>query len=40
MGASKFTATYYILGASEKKLYLLTPNKLNDLKVVFLLETK
>jgi len=40
MGVSKFTATYYILGANEKKLYLLTPNKVNDLKVVFLLETK
>ena len=40
MGASKFTATYYILGASENKLYLLTPNKLNGAKVVFLLEGK
>jgi hypothetical protein len=40
MGAGKFTATYYILGANEKKLYLLTPNKLNGSKVVFLLETK
>lgn len=40
MGASKVTATYYILGASEKKLYLLTPNTLNRSKVVFLLEAK
>ena len=40
MGPSKFTATYYILGASEKKLYLLTPNQLNRQKVVFLLEAK
>lgn len=40
MGTSKFTATYYILGANEKKLYLLTPNKLNDLKVVYLLESE
>lgn len=40
MGASKFTATYYILGANEKKLYLITPNELNRQKVVFLLEAK
>ncbi len=38
MGMSKFTATYYILGVNEKYLYLLTPNKLNDEKVFFLLE--
>jgi hypothetical protein len=40
MGAGKFTATYYILGANEKKLYLLTPNELNGLQVVLLLEAK
>ncbi len=40
MGGGKFTSTYYILGASENKLYLLTPNTLNDLKVVYLLESK
>ncbi len=40
MGGGKFTTTYYILGASENKLYLLTPNKLNDLKVVYVLEAK
>lgn len=37
MGAGEFTTTYYILGASENKLYLLTPNKLNGLQVVYLL---
>ncbi len=40
MGVNKVTTTYYILGANENKLYLLTPNKLNDLKVVFLLASK
>jgi hypothetical protein len=40
MGISKATITYYILGASENKLYLLTPNEIDDLKVVFLLESK
>ena len=40
MGAGNFTATYFILGANEKKLYLLTPNELNGLKVVLLLEAK
>lgn len=38
LGVNTFTATYYILGADEKYLYVLTPNKLNDLKVVFLLK--
>lgn len=40
MGGGKFTSTYYILGANENKLYLLTPNRLNDFKVVYLLESK
>jgi len=40
MGVNKATTTYYILGANENKLYLLTPNKINSLKVVFLLESK
>ena len=40
MSASKFTATYYILGANQNKLYLLTPNKMNSMKVVILLESK
>ncbi len=40
MGVSKFTATYYILGANEKKLILLTPNELNRAKVVYLLEAE
>ncbi len=40
MGISNYTITYYILGANEKKLYLLSPNKLNRLNVVFLLESK
>ncbi len=42
IGAGKFTATYYVLGANDKYLYLLTPNKLNSEKLVFLLrnETK
>ena len=40
MGVSNAVTTYYILGADDKKLYLLSPYKLNDLKVVFLLETK
>lgn len=40
MAVSKFTATYHILGANEKKLFLLTPNELNRSKVVFLLEAK
>jgi hypothetical protein len=40
MSDGTFTSTYYILGANENKLYLLTPNKLNNLKVVYLLEAK
>ena len=40
MGISNYTTTYNILGANEKKLYLLSPNKLNRLNVVFLLESK
>ena len=40
MGISNYTITYYILGANERKLYLLSPNKLNRLNVVFLLESK
>lgn len=40
MDMSKGTATYYILGANQNSLYLLTPNQMNDLKVVFLLKAK
>jgi hypothetical protein len=40
MGITKATITYYILGANDNKLYLLTPNEMNNLKVVFLLESK
>jgi hypothetical protein len=40
MSDGTFTSTYFILGANENKLYLLTPNKLNNLKVVYLLEAK
>lgn len=40
MGAGVFTTTYYILGANENTLFLLTPNKLNSSKVVYLLEAK
>jgi hypothetical protein len=40
MGITKATITYYILGANDNKLYLLTPNEMNNLKVVFLLEAK
>lgn len=40
MGAGVFTTTYYILGANENTLYLLTPNKLNNSKVVYLLQAK
>ncbi len=37
---SKMTATYYVLGINEKMLYLLTPNTMNEEKIVFLLEAK
>jgi hypothetical protein len=37
---SKMTETYYVLGINDKILYLLTPNTLNEEKVVFLLEAK
>ena len=40
MGVNKAVTTYYILGADEKKMYLLSPYELNDLKLVFLLEAK
>jgi hypothetical protein len=40
MGETKFTATYYVLGINDKMLYLLTPNTLNEEKLVFLLEAK
>lgn len=40
MGNTKAAITYYILGANDSKLYLLTPNEMNDLKVVFLLTSK
>jgi len=36
----KVTSTYYVLGADQNTLYLLTPNEMNDLKVVFLLKGK
>ena len=35
MGITKATITYYILGANDNKLYLLTPNEMNNLKVFF-----
>ena len=40
MDMGKVTATYYVLGANQNTLYLLTPNEVNELKVVFLLKGK
>jgi hypothetical protein len=37
---STMTSSYYVLGASETKLYLLSPRTINDKKVVLLLESK
>ncbi len=37
---AKFTATYYILGINNNFLYLLSPNTMDEEKLVFLLEAK
>ena len=39
-GNMKTLATYYILGATENTLLLLTPNEYNEEDVVFFMETK
>ncbi len=39
-GDSYTIATYYVLGGDDQSLYLLSPNTINDLSVVFLLEAR